>query len=80
MTVSGEQYYSVDENLWGRSIEAGPLEDPWEEPPEEVWGWTRSAAAAPAEPRDVEVGFVWGAAGVAGRGGAGCSFVDPADA
>ena len=60
VTVSGEQYYSVDENLWGRSIEAGPLEDPWEEPPEEVWGWTRSAAAAPAEPRDVEVGFVRG--------------------
>ena len=32
--------YSVDQNLWGRSIECGVLEDPWKEPPEEVYKWT----------------------------------------
>jgi argininosuccinate synthase len=49
--------YSVDENLWGRSIEAGDLEDPWVTPPEEAYAWTVAASAAPDEPRDVEVGF-----------------------
>ena len=49
--------YSVDENLWGRSIECGVLEDPWAEPPEEVFSWTRSAKDAPDEPSYVEVGF-----------------------
>ena len=49
--------FSVDENLWGRSIEAGPLEDPWVEPPEEVYAWTRSVAAAPAEPVYLELEF-----------------------
>ena len=34
--------YSTDENLWGRSIEAGVLEDPWAEPPEDVYAWTMS--------------------------------------
>jgi argininosuccinate synthase len=43
--------YSVDENLFGRSIEAGVLEDPWTAPPEEVYALTRNpaSAAAPAE-------------------------------
>ena len=52
--------YSTDENLWGRSIEAGDLEDPWIEPPEEAYAWTVSAAAAPAEPRYVEIRFAGG--------------------
>lgn len=49
--------YSVDQNLWGRSIEAGILEDPWAEPPEEVYAWTRSIAAAPDTPRVIEIDF-----------------------
>ena len=49
--------YSIDENLWGRSIECGILEDPWAEPPEEVFAWTRSAADAPDKPAYVEIGF-----------------------
>jgi argininosuccinate synthase len=49
--------YSVDENLWGRSIEAGDLEDPWISPPEEAYAWTVSADAAPDKAREVEVGF-----------------------
>ena len=32
--------YSIDVNLWGRSVECGVLEDPWAEPPEEVYAWT----------------------------------------
>ena len=49
--------YSVDANLWGRSVEAGALEDPAVEPPDDVWEWTQSLEAAPAEPLYVEVGF-----------------------
>ena len=49
--------YSVDENLWGRSVEAGDLEDPWVEPPEEAYAWTVSANAAPDEARYVEIAF-----------------------
>jgi argininosuccinate synthase len=58
--VTKESPYSIDENLWGRSIESGPLEDPWTEPPEEVFAWTRSLGDAPDEPRYVEVGFEQG--------------------
>jgi len=49
--------YSTDVNLWGRSIEAGVLEDPWAEPPPEVFQWTADPAAAPARPAQVEVSF-----------------------
>jgi argininosuccinate synthase len=49
--------YSIDVNLWGRSIECGVLEDPWAEPPEEVYAWTVSPQAAPKEPLYVEIGF-----------------------
>ena len=49
--------YSVDENLWGRSIEAGDLEDPWVEPPEEAYAWTKPASQTPDEPRYVEIQF-----------------------
>ena len=52
--------YSTDENLWGRSIEAGVLEDPWAAPPEEIYAWTRSAKDAPDAPREVEIGFAHG--------------------
>jgi len=38
--VTNASPYSVDQNLWGRSIECGILEDPWAEPPEEVYAWT----------------------------------------
>jgi len=52
--------YSIDENLWGRSIECGVLEDPWVEPPEEVFTWTKSPKKAPDEPGYVEIGFKQG--------------------
>jgi len=49
--------FSIDENMWGRSAEAGVLEDPWQEPPPEAYEWTRSAEDAPAEPAYIEVTF-----------------------
>jgi argininosuccinate synthase len=52
--------YSVDLNLLGRSVEAGPLEDPWNEPLEEVYAMTQSVAAAPNEPEYLEIGFEQG--------------------
>jgi argininosuccinate synthase len=55
--VTRESPYSTDENLWGRSIECGVLEDPWQEPPEEIYEWTSSVKDSPAEPSYVEIGF-----------------------
>jgi argininosuccinate synthase len=55
--VTKESPYSVDANLWGRSIEAGPLEDPDHEPTEDVFELTASPENAPDEPRYVEIGF-----------------------
>jgi argininosuccinate synthase len=52
--------YSIDENLWGRSIECGVLEDPWVEPPADVFAWTKSPADAPNKPAYVEIGFEGG--------------------
>jgi len=49
--------YSIDENLWGRSIECGMLEDPWVEPAEEVFAWTKSISDTPDEPSYIEIGF-----------------------
>ena len=52
--------YSIDENLWGRSIECGVLEDPWVEPPEDAFAWTKSPKATPDAPGYVEIGFEQG--------------------
>jgi len=55
--ITSTSPYSIDENLWGRSIECGILEDPWVEPPEDTYAWTRSAAETPDKPGYVEIGF-----------------------
>ena len=55
-----EAPYSTDENLWGRSVECGELEDPWAEPPADVWAWTRNIEDTPAEPATVEIAFTEG--------------------
>jgi len=52
-----ESPYSTDANLWGRSIECGVLEDPWTEPPEEIFTLTKAPAAAPDVPAYLEVAF-----------------------
>ncbi|MGD1698908.1 argininosuccinate synthase [Dapis sp. BLCC M229] len=49
--------YSIDKNLLGMAIEAGELEDPWVEPPEEVYNMTKAIADTPNEPEYVEIGF-----------------------
>ncbi|HIK15674.1 MAG TPA: argininosuccinate synthase [Leptolyngbyaceae cyanobacterium M33_DOE_097] len=49
--------YSIDKNLLGRAIEAGVLEDPWAEPPEEVYEMTTAIADTPDEPAYVEISF-----------------------
>ncbi len=55
--VTRESPYSTDENLWGRSIECGILEDPWQEPPEDVFSLTRSGPACPDVPACLELMF-----------------------
>ena len=49
--------YSIDENLWGRTAECGPLEDPWVAPPEDAFARTASPAARPSEPAEIVVTF-----------------------
>jgi argininosuccinate synthase len=59
--ITNASLYSVDQNLWGRSIECGILEDPWSEPPEEVYGWTASPDTSDTlEPTYVEITFEHG--------------------
>lgn len=49
--------YSIDSNLWGRSIECGVLEDPWTEPPDEIYTLTRPPQQCPDEPAYIEIDF-----------------------
>ncbi|MEJ5292949.1 MAG: argininosuccinate synthase [Candidatus Methanosuratincola sp.] len=49
--------YSIDQNLWGRSIESGPLENPWNSPEEDGWEWTNPPERAPDVPTVVELEF-----------------------
>ena len=58
--TSVESPYSTDANLWGRSIECGVLEDPWTEPPEDIYTLTKAPTAAPDVPAYVEVEFEHG--------------------
>ena len=54
VTVSKDRIYSIDSNLWGRAIECGILEDPWEAPPDDVFALTVPTATEPVE---VTIGF-----------------------
>jgi argininosuccinate synthase len=49
--------YSIDSNLWGRSIECGILEDAWKEPPDDIYTLTRSPHQCPDEPAHIEIDF-----------------------
>ncbi len=55
-----ESPYSVDANLWGRSVETGVLEDPWREPPADAYAWTRDPELAPPAGAELVVGFEQG--------------------
>ena len=54
LTVTKEKLYSIDENLWGKAIECGVIEDPWNQPPEDVYTMTVPTAT---EPREIIIGF-----------------------
>src|SRR5689334_1885779 len=52
-----DKIWSIDENLWGRSIEGGRLEEPDYAPPEEIFHWTRGLDQSPNTPRTLTIGF-----------------------
>ena len=54
IVATKEKVYSIDDNIWGRAIECGEMEDPWNRPPPGVWMLTNPTAT---EPLDVEIGF-----------------------
>jgi argininosuccinate synthase len=56
LDVTSRSPYSIDQNLWGRAVETGFLEDPWNAPIEELYSYTADPAV-PREPDDVVVGF-----------------------
>jgi argininosuccinate synthase len=55
--ITASSPYSIDECLWGKSIECGVLEDPWVEPPTDVFTWTKSPDQTPDKPEYVEIAF-----------------------
>jgi argininosuccinate synthase len=57
IAVTKEKIYSIDENLWGRAIECGDIEDPWAEPPTDPYTMTRQTTDQPVE---LTIGFVSG--------------------
>jgi len=60
MEVTKKKPYSIDKNVYGMSIEAGILEDPWQEPPEDIYQMTVSPEKAPSKPVYVTIDFVKG--------------------
>ena len=56
----GGSPFSMDANLLHISYEGGPLEDPWFEPPEEMWRWSVAPQNAPDTPTEIELTFQGG--------------------
>lgn len=52
-----ESPYSIDDNLWGRAIECGILEDPWEEPPADIYTLTNDTLQCSDEPEYIIINF-----------------------
>jgi argininosuccinate synthase len=57
LPVSAESPYSIDQNLWGRSIECGVMEDPWAEPPDDAFIWVKPLEKTPDKAEYVEIEF-----------------------
>lgn len=57
ISVTADKIWSIDENLWGRSIEGGHLEEPSYAPPEEIFQWTKGIDAANSTPQNLAIGF-----------------------
>lgn len=66
---SAAKPYSIDANLWGRSIEAGVLENPWNAPPEDAFGWTAAAQNRPTVATEIVVNFRAGVPSLEGDSG-----------
>ncbi len=66
--------YSVDANLWGRSIEAGVLENPWNAPPDDAYAWTADPTSAPASGSEIVIAFERGVPSIDGAHGADMVF------
>ena len=66
--------YSVDANLWGRSIEAGVLENPWNAPPEDAYAWTAGPGTEPAAGAEIVLSFERGVPSMNGKAGANFVF------
>ncbi|RWZ58227.1 argininosuccinate synthase [Halobacillus fulvus] len=58
--VNLEKPFSIDANIWGRACEAGVLEDPWKEAPEDAFAWTNPIEETPDEPEVLDIDFVEG--------------------
>ncbi len=70
VSQSSSKPYSIDANLWGRSIEAGVLEDPWAAPPEDAFAWTAAPQNRPTLPSEIVVHFERGVPSVEAISGA----------
>ncbi len=57
LPVTAESPYSIDQNLWGRSIECGVMEDPWAEPPDDAFIWVKPVDKTPDKAEYVEIEF-----------------------
>jgi argininosuccinate synthase len=57
LPVTAESPYSIDQNLWGRSIECGVMEDPWAEPPDDAFIWVQPIDKTPDKAEYVEIEF-----------------------
>ena len=57
LSTAADSPYSTDANLWGRSIECGALDDPWEEPTEDIYILTKEPSESPDRPAYVEIAF-----------------------
>ncbi|MFC2066481.1 argininosuccinate synthase [Chloroflexota bacterium] len=55
--ITADSPYSIDQNLWGRSIECGVLEDPWVEPPDDAFIWAKPLAETLDAPDYIEIEF-----------------------
>jgi argininosuccinate synthase len=55
--VQKKSVYSIDQNLWGRAIESGPLENPANEPPSDVFEWVKPVSETPDQSEYVEIAF-----------------------
>lgn len=56
-TASATKIYSRDANLWHISHEGGEIENPWNEPSDQIWMWTKSPEQAPDQAAYVELSF-----------------------